>query len=260
MKKAQVILLLILFLSSTITANAAEAEVDTNHIVCLESFPGTMTLGNLYLDCYLSANSDGSEPTYQLQVSYNGKDWKLANYKDYWRTQELPGECSTEQVWKVAPLTTPIEPVCFHFGLEYWPLKAGKFFLRLFVSYQSKSYESIAVPFVATAELISEQAEARAIDARNRAYSLLVKWPYKIPVGIPYKLTVQSKEKYSGVCAIRTVVGSPISYQKFNMKNGVGKTTLRGLKVGNARVNISCKQNSGSGPYASAYADVYFSK
>ena len=259
MKKAQATLLLMLFLSSIITANAVEAEVDTTHIVCLESFPGTMTLGNVYLDCYLSANTDGSDPTYQLQVSYNGKDWKLANYKDYWRTQELPGECSTEQVWKVESLSTPTAPVCFHFGLEYWPLKAGKFSLRLFVSYD-KSYQSNSVHFEATPELISEQAEARANDARNRAYSLIVRWPYKIPVGIPYKLTVQSKEKYSGICAIRTVVGSPISYQKFNMKNGVGKTTLRGLKVGNARVNISCKQNSGSGPYASAYADVYFSK
>jgi len=259
MKKAQVTLLLILFLSSIITANAVEEEVDTTHIVCLESFPETWRLGNVYLDCYLSANTDGSDPTYQLQVSYNGKDWKLANYKYYWRTQELPGECSTEQVWKVEPLSTPMAPVCFHFGLEYWPLKAGKFFLRLFVSYD-KSYESNSVYFEATPELISEQAEARANDARNRAYSLIVKWPYKIPVGIPYRLTVQSKEKYSGICAIRTVVGSPISYQKFNMKNGVGKTTLRGLKVGNARVSIACKQNSGSGPYASAYADVYFSK
>ena len=54
MKKAQATLLLMLFLSSIITANAAEAEVDTTHIVCLESFPGTMTLGNVYLDCYLN--------------------------------------------------------------------------------------------------------------------------------------------------------------------------------------------------------------
>ncbi|CAN2175074.1 hypothetical protein MCEMRE239_00142 [Candidatus Nanopelagicaceae bacterium] len=144
--------------------------------------------------------------------------------------------------------------------MDFEPAKLGAIFLRLNVDLDGIKYISNAVPFEITSEVIAEQAEARAIDARNRAFILTVKWPYKIPVGIPYKLTVQSKDKYSGICTIKSIVGSPISFLTFNMKRGLGKTSIRGLRTGNAHVNISCKQASGSGPYASAYADVYFSK
>jgi len=252
-------LLFILFLNLAIAPvyiNSADAQsIDSTHIICAERTQDI--LGLLNLDCKISAEDIKSDPVYQVQISYDGKIWKDVQdtrphlYRD-WQ------ECISNEGQQIAPLSNPKSPQCFEFNLMYEPGKAGKFSLRLHAFLENSEYVSNSVPFEATEELIAEQAESRAIDARNRSYSLTVKWPYKISVGVPHTLFVTSKDKYSGYCTIRSVIGSPISIQNFTIKNGAGRVSLRGLKIGNAHVNISCKQASGSGPYASSFADVYF--
>lgn len=257
MRKVVAFLLLTLLLPPTVAKNAAAAEVNTNHIVCFETTQDI--LGLLNLECNISTEEVQSEPYYQMQISFDGKTWKdVVDKKPYIFSNDY--ECSSNEERKIAPLLNPISPQCFVFRLMYEPTKIGKFSLRLSAVLEEIEYLSNSVAYVATRELLEEQTKSRAIDARNKSYALTVKWPFKIPVGIPHSLIVTSKDKYSGACTMRTVVGSPISVQKFNMKNGSGKVLLRGLKTGNARINISCKKSSGSGPYASSFADVYFSK
>jgi hypothetical protein len=257
MKKISVALLFSLFLSLLVVNHAKAQTVNTTHIICFETTQDI--LGLLNLECNISTDEVQSDPYYQMQISFDGKSWKDTVdtkpflFNDYY-------ECPSSEEKKIAPLLNPTSPQCFVFRLMYQPLKVGSFSLRLAAVLDETEYLSNSVDYFATKELIAEQQESRAIDARNRSYVLSVKWPYKIPVGTPYNLVVTSKDKYSGTCTIRSITGSPISLQKFNMKNGSGKTKLRGLKTGNARVNITCKKSSGSGPYASSYADVYFSK
>jgi hypothetical protein len=257
MRKFFSVLVLSLFLAP-LTGNFATAQdIDTSHIACFETTQDI--LGLLNLECNISTEEVQSEPFYQMQISYDKKTWKNVEstkpfiFNDYY-------ECPASEQIKIAPLLNPVSPQCFVFRLMYQPIKVGGFSLRLNAVLDETEYLSNSVDYIATNELLAEQTESRAIDARNRSYVLSVKWPNKIPVATPYNLVVTSKDKYSGICTIRSITGSPISLQKFNMKNGLGKTSLRGLKTGNARVNISCKKSSGSGPYASSHADVYFSK
>ena len=257
MRKLIPVLVLCLMVPPLFSTEVHADEVDRTHIACMQT--GQDILGLLNLQCNISTESNESDPDYQVQYSTNGKSWKNVNDKDPFIFRN-GGECSGNDDLRVEPLIEPVAPECLVLRLMYEPTKIGAFWLRLAVVLNNQEYLSNSVSFDATEELLAEQAESKAIDARNRSYSLLVKWPYKIPVGTPYRLLISSKDKYSGVCTLRSVTGSPVSFQNFNIKNGKAKVSLRGLKVGNAHVNISCRQSSGSGPYASSYADVYFSK
>ena len=257
MRKFIPVLVMALMIPPMISAEVNAGEIDSTHIACIQT--GQDILGVLNLECNISTEQFESDPDYQVQYSSNGKSWKNVKDKDPFIFRNS-GECSGNDDLSVQPLVEPIEPECLVLRLMYEPSKVGNFFLRLAVVLNNQEYLSNSVAYEASDELLAEQVESRAIDARNRSYSLLVKWPYKIPVGTPYGLSISSKEKYSGVCTLRAVTGSPVSFQNFKIKNGKAKVPLRGLKVGNSHVNISCRQSSGSGPYASSYADVYFSR
>jgi len=259
MIRKSITFLMIIALIHSVPISTYAASIDNTHIACYEI--DAMVLGTIRLECNINLDGVQSDPQFKIQISGDGKNWKDAPDSDR-ITFTVNSACTNLYGIKIAPspLENPTNPQCQGFRIDFEPVKPGSIFLRLNVDLDAIRYVSNAVPFEVSSEVIAEQAEARAIDARNRAFILTVKWPYKIPVGIPYKLTVQSKDKYSGICTIKSIVGSPISYLTFNMKNGVGKTSLRGLRTGNAHVNISCRQASGNGPYASAYADVYFSR
>ena len=64
------------------------------------------------------------------------------------------------------------------------------------------------------------------------------------------KLTVKAGQKYSGTCSLIRTAGAMIQVSNFKIKTGKGSFQLRGLQLGQTRLNLSCKQPSGSGPYA----------
>ena len=87
-------------------------------------------------------------------------------------------------------------------------------------------------------------------DYENRFVPLTVNWPNTVRIGIPYKLIVKAGQKYSGACKLIRTAGAMIQVTNFNIKTGKGSFQLRGLQLGQTRLNLSCKQPSGSGPYA----------
>jgi hypothetical protein len=100
------------------------------------------------------------------------------------------------------------------------------------------------------ASLVSEYNEMKKRDYENRFVPLTVNWPNTVRIGIPYKLTVKAGQKYSGTCSLIRTAGAMIQVSKFKIKTGKGSFQLRGLQLGQTRLNLSCKQPSGSGPYA----------
>lgn len=134
--------------------------------------------------------------------------------------------------------------------------KKGPLAFELFVEFYPTGSRSLTavnsneVMIDIGASLVSEYNEMKKKDYENRFVPLTVNWPNTVRIGIPYKLTVKAGQKYSGTCKLIRTAGAMIQVSNFKIKTGKGSFQLRGLQLGQTRLNLSCKQPSGSGPYA----------